>query len=112
MSTSLRLSAAAVSVIVISAVVGFELGAAMLPAMEVARAEISKGPGIASPASNSRENLKTRSIAGLLALDFAAHGVASANVAVANPIGPAPSDTRVAVHAMRSIVSACLIASN
>lgn len=112
MSTSLRLSAAAVSVIVISAVVGFELGAAMLPAMELAEAGMSKGPGISSPGSESRENLKTRSIGGLAGLDFSSRNVASANVPSANPIGPPPSDTRVAALSLRSIASACLIASN
>ena len=112
MSTFMRLSAAAVSVIVISAVVGFELGAAMLPAAELAVTEISNGPGIASPGAGSRENMKTRSIAGYMSAERDFHSLSSPNMPAANPVGPSASDTRQAVPAMRALASACLIASN
>src|SRR5262245_28195035 len=112
MSTFMRLSAAAVSVIVMSAVVGFELGAAMLPAAELTVTDISNGPGIASPGAGSRENLKTRSIAGYMSAELDFRGLSSRNMPAANPVGPAASDTRQAVPMMRGFTSACLIASN
>jgi hypothetical protein len=112
MSTFMRISAAAASIIVISGVVGFELGAAALPHDGEQNIETSNGPDVVSPGSASQKNMKTRSIAGFATASISFAGLSTASYPAANPVGPAAGDTRVAVKKMRSIQSACLMAMN
>lgn len=113
MSTFTRLSAAAASIVVISVILGFELGAAALYHHTVENVEISRGPDVASPGAGSQKNIKTRSIAGFQAAALGFNSLASTAYPAANPIGPVASNIRVApAKTMRSIPSACLMAMN
>jgi hypothetical protein len=113
MSTFTRLSAAAASIIVISVILGFELGAAALYHHNVENVEISRGPDVISPGSASEKNIKTRSIAGFQAAALSFSSFTSTAYPAANPVGPAAGNIRVAMpKKMRSIPSSCLMAMN
>ena len=112
MSTATRLSAAAVSIVVISAALGFELGAAA-NSHDVSENVDSSGVGAAlSPGAGSHRNVKTRSIAGLQSAFDSVRAYASNSYPMANPVGPQASDTRVKIKLTRSIAPACLMAMN
>jgi hypothetical protein len=111
MSTLLRLSAASASVILVSAALGFELGAAMVPANANDLTEISSGPRVVSPGS-SRENVATRSIAVLRGFSFASRSISSRNVPAMNLAGPEASNVHANLGRTRAIASACLMAMN
>ena len=112
MSTATRLSAAAVSIVVISAALGFELGAAANSYDSSENVDFSGAGAALSPGAGSHRNVKTRSIAGFQSAFDSARTYASSSYPMANPVGPMASDTRVKVRVTRSIAPACQMALN
>ncbi len=107
----LRFSAVTASIIVASTAFGFGL-ATMLSARETGQNDISNGPGIVSPGSQTRENTQTRSIAGLDAVVLASRSISLSIYPAGNSEGPSPSLAHANLGTTRSIVSACLMAAN
>jgi len=110
MSTFMRLSAAAASVFLICAVLGFELGAAAQADND--NTAHSTTPSVVSPGAGSLKNIKTRSIAGFQTAAIRTSSVWSSAYPAANPIGPAAGNVRAARPRLRSMPSACLVAMN
>jgi hypothetical protein len=111
MSTFMRLSAAAASIILISVVLGFELGAAA-QADNDNKNEFSNLPEVVSPGADSLKNIKTRSIAGFQTASIRTRSAWSSAYPAANPVGPVAGNVRMAVPRLRSIPPACLMAMN
>jgi len=107
----LRFSAVTASIIVASTAFGFGL-ATMLSAKEVSQTEISNGPSVVSPGSQTRENTETRSIAGLRNVVLATRSISMIAYPAGNPDGPTPSLAHANMGPTRAIVSACLMAAN
>ena len=113
MSTVTRRSAATASVVIISASLGFGMGASMLPAKDYSAVEISKGPRVISP-NGSRENLETRSRAGIRIATQKMRSLSFAGMPQANVLGPKPgsSHANLGLGRSRSIAPACVVAMN
>jgi hypothetical protein len=106
------------SIVVASTAFGFGLATTLLPAQDNSRSEISNGPRVASPGSESRGNLGTRSIAGYQAVSFKSRsvdiidGFATVNSPAIDPEGPTPGLQHANLgRRTREIVSACLMAA-
>lgn len=112
MSTFMRLSAAAVTIIAISAVLGFELGVAAVSNYAAENILFSDAPVVASPGAGSQRNMKTRSVAGLESAFGNFPKLASTSYPMPNPIGPKAADTRVKIKMTRSIAPLCQMAMN
>jgi hypothetical protein len=108
----LRFSAVTATIIVASTAFGFGLAATILSAKEVGQADISNGPRVVSPGSQTRENTETRSVSGLKTVVLASRSISMIAYPASNPEGPRPSLAHANLGASRSIVSACLMAAN
>jgi hypothetical protein len=111
MSTFLRPSAAIASVIVISAAFGFGVAATVLSSEKASVIVVSNGPVVASPGA-SRENVETRSIAGLKTSRLATRSISLMAYAVPNPLGPVAGNVHANLGRTRAIAPACLMAMN
>jgi hypothetical protein len=114
----LRFSAVTASIIVASTAFGFGLATTMLPTIDVAQVAVSNGPRVASPGSESHENIETRSIAGYQAVAFKSRSIAMidtsamVNSPAMNLQGPTPGVVHVNLgRPTRELVSACLMAT-
>lgn len=114
----LRFSAVMASIVVASTAFGFGLATTLLPTRDAGQIEISNGPRVVSPGSESRGNLETRSIAGYQAVSLKSRsldvvdGFAIINSPAMNPQGPVPGLEHANLgQRTREIVSACLMAA-
>ena len=114
----LRFSAVMASIVVASTAFGFGLATTLLPAQDNGQSEVSNGPRVASPGSESRGDLGTRSIAGYQSAAFKSRsidlvdGFATINSPAINAEGPTPGLQHANLgHRTREIVSACLMAA-
>jgi hypothetical protein len=114
----LRFSAVTACIIVGSTAFGFGLAATVLPARDAGVVDISKGPRVVSPGSESRGNIETSSIAGYKATAFKSRSIDMVDISpmvnspAMNPEGPIPAGAHANLgHRTRELVSACLMAA-
>lgn len=108
----LRFSAVMASIIVASTAFGFALAATILSANGSVKIEISNGPRVVSPASESRETSGNRVVAGLRSIKMTYRSLDMANMPAENMQAPLPGVTHANLGQTRAVASACLMAMN